>query len=115
MCNNGSVRGLCVEVLGSRQELSYFPLETLMHFILSFYTFLTHKLEATTDLFLRIECAVLTVSAVILRHNYFDLGLIASSSQVLLHTYIHVRARARAIVIQGIEINWTTALLLPIS
>jgi hypothetical protein len=65
-----------------------------MHFILRFYTFLAHKLEATTDLFLRIECAVQTVSAVILRHNYFDPGLIASSSQVLPHTYMCARVRA---------------------
>jgi hypothetical protein len=68
-------------------------------------------MKATTDLFLRIERAALTVCAVILRHKCFDPGLIAYSCQVLQHTYIHVRA----IVIQGIEINLTTALPLPIS
>jgi hypothetical protein len=96
---------------GYRKEIPNVPLETLTHFMLNFYTFLTHKMETTTDLFLRIECAVLTICAVILRHNCFDPGLIACSCQVLLHTYIH----AHAIVIQGIEINVTTALPLSIS
>ena len=68
-------------------------------------------MKSTTDLFLRTEYAVLTVCAVILRHNCFFPGLIACSCQILLHTYIHMRA----IVIQGIEINLTTALPVPIS
>jgi len=65
---------------GYRRELPHFSLETSRLFILTFYTFRTHKMKSTTVLIPRKE-------SVILQHNCFDPGFIAFSCQILLHKY----------------------------
>ena len=93
ICNNGSVGRLSIEVVAKDGNYQIISLETLRQFVVTFYTFRTHKMKATANLFLRIESAALMFCAVILQHNCFDPGFIAYSCQVLLYTYIHTRAR----------------------